>query len=79
MCPNITISYIWTETCSLTGAYPGFMERGFICIKVCVGVRFDDFISFVLNIPWKRNHLASLRPNDFISIGHLKKGLGRGN
>ena len=36
----------------------GFLERGFIYIKVCVwggggggGVRFADFISFYLNIP----------------------------
>ena len=32
------------------GADPGFLERGFICIKV-LGVRFADFISFFFNIP----------------------------
>ena len=32
------------------GADPGFLERGFICIKG-VGLRFADFISFFLNIP----------------------------
>ena len=32
-----------------TGADPGFLERGFICIKVWV--RFGDFISFFLNVP----------------------------
>ena len=31
-----------------TGADPGFLERGFICIKVW-RVRFADFISFLLN------------------------------
>ena len=42
-----------------SGADSGFLERGFICIKVCVcggdGVYFVDFadlISFFLNIPW---------------------------
>ena len=31
-------------------ADPGFLERGFICIKV-LGVHFADFMSFFLNIP----------------------------
>ena len=35
-----------------TGADPGFLESGFVCIKVW-GVRFADFISFFLNIPCK--------------------------
>ena len=33
----------------MAGAYPRFLERGFICIKVCVvgeGVCFADFIYF---------------------------------
>ena len=34
----------------LRGADPGFLERGFICIKRW-GVRFADFTSFFLNIP----------------------------
>ena len=36
------------------GADPGFLERQFIYIKVCVcggGGHFVDFISFFLNIP----------------------------
>ena len=33
-----------------TGADPGFLEMGFICIKVW-GACFADFISFFLNIP----------------------------
>ena len=32
------------------GADPGFLERGFVCIKVR-GVHFADFISLFLNIP----------------------------
>ena len=32
------------------GEDPGFLERGFLCIKV-LGVRFADFISFFLKIP----------------------------
>ena len=39
-----------------SGADPGFLEKEFVCIKVCVcveGVRYVDFISFFLNIPWK--------------------------
>ena len=56
------------------GAGPGFLDRGFICEKV--GVRFADFISYFLNIPWKRNNLVSLRPNYFIFIGYLKTGGG---
>ena len=43
-----------------------------------VEVRFADFISFFLNIPWKWNNLCSLRPNYFIFIGYLKTGAGRG-
>ena len=37
-----------------------------------VGVRFADFISFFLNIPWKWNNLVSLGPNYSIFIGYLK-------
>ena len=37
---------------SHSGADPGFLERGFICIKVYVGeAGFGIFISFLLNIP----------------------------
>ena len=43
-----------------------------------VGVRFTDFISFFLNIPWKWNNLVSLRPNYVIFIGYLKTGARRG-
>ena len=34
------------------GPGPGFLERGFICIKVCVGGggSFSGLISFFLNI-----------------------------
>ena len=35
----------------IAGADPGFLERGFIYIKVW-GVRFVYFISFCLNIPY---------------------------
>ena len=37
-----------------SGDDPGFLERGFICIKVYMGAggaRFADSISFFLNIP----------------------------
>ena len=42
-----------------------------------VGVCLADFISFILNIPWKWNtcNLVSLRPNYFIFIGYLKTGV----
>ena len=43
-----------------------------------LGVRFADFISYSLNIPWKWNNLVSLRPNYFIFIGYLKTGGGGG-
>ena len=36
-----------------TGADPGFLERGFLCIKMCGGGgggSFADFISLFLNI-----------------------------
>ena len=38
----------------IAGADPGFLEKGFICIKVCVcwgggGGCFADFITFLLN------------------------------
>ena len=39
-----------------------------------MGVRFADFISFFLNIPWKWNNLVSLRPNYNIFISYLKTG-----
>ena len=50
---------------------------GFICMQEW-GVRFADFISFFLNIPWKWNNLVSLRPNNFIFIGYLKTGFVEG-
>ena len=34
-----------------SGADPGILERGFICIYKGVGVRSSDFMSFFLNIP----------------------------
>ena len=52
-----------------SGVNLGFLERGFICIKVS-GYRFDVFFSFFLNI--------SPRPNYFIFIGYIKTGAGRG-
>ena len=36
------------------------------------------FLNILWNIPWKWNNLVSLRPNYFISIGHLRTGAGRG-
>ena len=38
-----------------TGADLGFLERGLNPVRMykCWGVRFADFISFFLNIPWK--------------------------
>ena len=41
-----------------------------------VGVRFADFISFILNISRNENNLVSLRPNYFIFIGYLKQEVG---
>ena len=43
-----------------------------------VGVRFADFISFLLNIPWKWNNLISLRPNYFFFYRIFKNGGQRG-
>ena len=43
-----------------------------------MGIRFADFTSFFLNIPWKWNNLVSLRSNYFIFIGYLKMGGGGG-
>ena len=60
----------------LTGAGPGFLERGFICIRC--GIHFAEFISLFLNIPWKWNNLVWLRPNYFIFIRYLKRGGGGG-
>ena len=42
--------FLYCRQPAIVGADPGFLERGFICIKVW-GVRFADFISFFLNIP----------------------------
>ena len=38
------------------GADPGFLERGFTCIKVWGSLWW--FISFLLNIPWKWSNLV---------------------
>ena len=62
---------------SRSGGYPGFVERGFICIKVW-GFALLILSHFFLNIPWKWNNLVSLRPNNFIFIGYLKTGVERG-
>ena len=43
-----------------------------------VWVRFADFISFFLNIPWKWNNLVSLRQNYFIFIGYFTENGGGG-
>ena len=49
--PAIQQMLLVLQVCnSSTGADPGFLERGFICIKIW-GVRFADFISFFFNIP----------------------------
>ena len=79
---NCTICYITLALYAaflhrITGADPGFLGRGFICINWGWG-RFADFISSFLNIPGKCNNLVSLRPNYFISIGYLKTGGGGG-
>ena len=42
-----------------------------------VGVRFVDFTSIFLNIPWKWNNLVSLRPNYFIFTGYLIGWVGQ--
>ena len=53
------------------GTHPGFLEMGFMYKGV--GVRFADFNSFFLNIPWKRNNLVSFH---FHRIFFKKKGEG---
>ena len=60
------------------GVDPGFLERGFIYIKVWGGVCLADFISFFLNILWKWRNSVLLSPNYFIFIGYLETG-GREN
>ena len=57
---------------SITGADPGLLEKGFICIK---GWCFAALISFFLNSPCKCNNVV-LRPNYLIFIGYLKTGGG---
>ena len=59
------------------GADPGFLERGFICIKVW---RFAWLIlsKKKLNNPCKLNNSVSLRPNYLIFIGYLKTDSGEG-
>ena len=59
----------------LSGADPGFLKRGFICINEW-GFCFADLISFFLNIPRKWNNLVSLRPNYYNFIGYLKMPSG---
>ena len=56
-------------------ADPGFLKKGFICIKVLGSICWFSII--YLNIPWKWNNLVSLRPNHFIFIGYLKTGTWR--
>ena len=71
-------SYLHNELIR-SGVDPGFLGRGFICLKVW-GFASADFISFFLNIPipWKWNNLVSLKPNYFIFIRYLKMGGGGG-
>ena len=49
-------------------------------VQIYKGVwdHFTDFLSLLLNIPWKWNNLVSLRPNYFIFIGYLKTEGGEG-
>ena len=69
----------WLKALAITGDDPGFLERRRVCIKV---YRYGDMLCWIylifLNIPWKWNTLASLRPNYFIFIGYFKTGGGRG-
>ena len=51
------------------GADYGFLEIGFICIRMWGSLCW--FISMILNIRWKWNNLVSMRPNYFIFIGYL--------
>ena len=56
-----------------------FLERGFICIQVCVcmcGGRFADFIYFFLKYPMKMKILVSLRPKLFHFHRIFKKTRG---
>ena len=63
-----------SDVCSV--ADPGFLERGFICIKGC-GVRFADFISFLAHlsrrlmgelIVYQSLRRPSVRPSTFSNI-----------
>ena len=56
---------------SHSGADPGFLETGFICIKV---LGFALLFSLSHFLKW--NYLVSLRTNYFISIGYLKTVMG---
>ena len=66
----------YTSACTCRGGSK-VSEKG-IHIYEGVWVRFADFISFFLNIPWKWNNLVSVRPYYFIFIGYLKTGARRG-
>ena len=58
---------------SWTGADPGFLERGFICIKVRGVGSLCWFYPFFLNILWKWKKFGlTQRPNYFIFTGYLK-------
>ena len=45
------------QTFTDTVADPGFLERGFVCIKV-LGVHFADFISFFQKYPMKMKNFG---------------------
>ena len=65
---------------ALTGCSGGSRISGKrVYIYKGVGVRFADFLSFFLNIPWKWNNLVSLRPNYFIYIEYWKTEDGEGD
>ena len=52
LCHDETVLMSTTVIGFVKRAEPGFLERGFICIKVW-GVGFAGFISFFINVPWK--------------------------
>ena len=60
----------------VSGADQGFLERGFICIKVC-GVALV-ILSHFSYISHKNEIIWSHRQSSFIYIGYLKTGDGEG-
>ena len=71
----MTIYRVWQNEILVAGADPGFLKRGFICLKMR-GVRFADFILFFKYL--MEMNLFGLTETKLFHFHRIFKNGGRG-